>query len=127
LKGDSVKNWDYFFRISSEVSWLTLLKILGITPIKKGGNFIVKCVFHKEKTPSLFFLEEKGIYKCFGCGQGGSKFDFVKKYRELTHYQTIKFFRRHFDIQPGKIHNSESTTEPKVNYEPENSTDTIPF
>lgn len=38
-------------------------------------NQKIKCVFHKEKTPSLSF--KNGKFKCFGCGKSGDAIAFV--------------------------------------------------
>jgi DNA primase len=46
---------------------------------KRGANYIACCPFHNEKTPSFNVHQGKGIFKCFGCGEGGSVFDFVMK------------------------------------------------
>src|SRR5260370_25661125 len=44
---------------------------------KRGANYIARCPFHSEKTPSFNVHQAKGIYKCFGCGAGGSVYDFI--------------------------------------------------
>lgn len=40
---------------------------------KNGGHFWGLCPFHKEKTPSFSVNPNLGIYKCFGCGEGGER------------------------------------------------------
>ena len=44
-----------------------------------GKDYKGLCPFHKEKTPSFYVNPEKGIFKCFGCGEGGDVFTFVQK------------------------------------------------
>jgi DNA primase len=42
------------------------------TRLRKGGrNYQGLCPLHKEKTPSFSVDPTKGVFYCFGCGQGG--------------------------------------------------------
>src|SRR5215217_3918865 len=48
------------------------------------------CPFHQEKTPSFTVSPQKGFYKCFGCGKGGSAFNFVMEIEGLNFPEAIK-------------------------------------
>ena len=39
-----------------------------VTLHKRGNNLFGLCPFHNEKTPSFSVAPDKGIFKCFGCG-----------------------------------------------------------
>lgn len=55
-----------------------------------GRNFKGLCPFHEEKTPSFMVSTEKGIYHCFGCGEGGDIFSFVEKMDGLDFRDTLQ-------------------------------------
>jgi DNA primase len=44
---------------------------------KAGKEFIGRCPFHADKTPSFSVSEDKGIFHCFGCGAKGDVYDFT--------------------------------------------------
>ena len=57
---------------------------------KKGANFWGNCPFHGEKTASFSVSPQKGFYKCFGCGKGGSAYNFVMELEGLNFPEAIK-------------------------------------
>ncbi len=57
---------------------------------KKGANWMGCCPFHQEKTPSFSVNPSKGFYKCFGCGKGGSAYNFVMEIEGLNFPEAIK-------------------------------------
>nr|UXY86971.1 DNA primase [Cryptomonas paramecium] len=46
---------------------------------KGKSSYIILCPFHREKTPSFHIEQEKGLYYCFGCGESGNLYTFIKK------------------------------------------------
>lgn len=50
------------------------------SPIKQGSKIIAFCPFHPDKkTPNLTISEDRTMFKCFRCGEGGSAYDFLKR------------------------------------------------
>lgn len=60
--------------------------------LKRSGNSYVGCCpFHKEKTPSFHIDPDKQLYHCFGCGAGGSVFQFVMNAEGLDFVDAVKY------------------------------------
>lgn len=60
-------------------------------PLKRAGkDFKACCPFHAEKTPSFFVVPAKQIFKCFGCGKGGSVFQFVMARENVTFPEAVR-------------------------------------
>lgn len=60
-------------------------------PLKKAGrNYKGCCPFHSEKTPSFMVSDEKQIYHCFGCGEGGNVFNFFMKFDGLSFRESVE-------------------------------------
>ncbi|MEO7658553.1 MAG: DNA primase [Pyrinomonadaceae bacterium] len=57
---------------------------------KKGANWMACCPFHQEKTPSFSVNPSKGFYKCFGCGKGGSVYNFLMDIEGLNFPEAIQ-------------------------------------
>ncbi len=66
---------------------------------KRGRNFIGLCPFHNEKTPSFNVLEDRGIFKCFGCGKGGDAFSFVMQLEGLTFPEAVQKLAKRANIE----------------------------
>ncbi|WP_346937947.1 DNA primase [uncultured Clostridium sp.] len=61
-----------------------------VTLRKTGKNYLGRCPFHSEKTPSFTVSSEKQIYKCFGCGEAGNVISFVMKTRNMAFPDAVK-------------------------------------
>jgi DNA primase len=47
-------------------------------PLKRAGStYKGLCPFHREKTPSFNVNQQRQMYHCFGCDQGGDVFSFI--------------------------------------------------
>jgi DNA primase len=57
---------------------------------KKGRDYAACCPFHSEKTPSFYVSQTKQIFKCFGCGKGGTVFDFIMEIEGCSFPEAIR-------------------------------------
>ena len=63
----------------------------GYFPLKRaGGMWKALCPFHQERTPSFSVNPQRQIFKCFGCGAGGSVIRFVMSYENLDFVAAAK-------------------------------------
>ncbi len=66
---------------------IKLSEVIGQTlPIKKqtGDQYLGKCPFHSDNTPSFRVYDDTGRYWCFGCQAGGDVFDWLEKQRGMN-------------------------------------------
>lgn len=61
-----------------------------VTLSRAGVSFRGLCPFHGEKTPSFYVHPDRGLYKCFGCGEGGTVFDFLMKSRNMSFAEAVE-------------------------------------
>lgn len=66
---------------------------------KRGRNYIGLCPFHKEKTPSFTVTEDKQIYHCFGCHNGGNVFKFLMEYKKISFIEAVQELADQLGIQ----------------------------
>jgi len=57
---------------------------------KAGASYKGKCPFHKDDTPSFVVNREKGLWHCFGCGEGGDIIGFVMKIERIPFVEAAK-------------------------------------
>lgn len=95
---EDLKNQADIIRIVSD--YLTLKK--------RGVNYVGRCPFHSEKTPSFNVHPGKGIYKCFGCGAGGNVFDFIMQIENCSFPESIRIVAEKSGIPLPAFRDSES-------------------
>ncbi len=61
-----------------------------VSLVKAGSGYKGRCPFHKDDTPSFVVSPEKGLWHCFGCGEGGDVVGFLMKIERLTFIEAAK-------------------------------------
>ena len=70
-----------------------------VTLKKRGANLLGLCPFHNEKTPSFTVSPAKGIYKCFGCGEGGNSVSFLMDKEHYSYPEALKYLAKKYNIE----------------------------
>ena len=58
--------------------------------VPRGHEHVGLCPFHKEKTPSFYVNEKKGVYHCHACQVGGDAIDYARHAYGLTFPEAIR-------------------------------------
>ena len=88
--------------------------ISGYIPLKRAGvMWKALCPFHQERSPSFSVNPQRQIFKCFGCGAGGSVIRFVMTYENLDFISAAKKLAERAGI---KIVEAEMSAEDTARY-----------
>jgi DNA primase len=71
-------------RIDAVIGEVVTLRSAG------AGSLKGLCPFHDERSPSFHVTPGRGLYYCFGCGEGGDVVDFLMKHDHLTFTEAIE-------------------------------------
>jgi DNA primase len=73
--------------------------VSGYTTLRKRGNtYTGLCPFHQEKSPSFSVSADKGLFYCFGCGEGGTVFTFLQRMENLTFPEAVEQLAERFHV-----------------------------
>jgi len=61
-----------------------------VTLTKAGSSHKGRCPFHKDDTPSFVVSAEKGLWHCFGCGEGGDVVAFLMKIERISFFEAAQ-------------------------------------
>src|SRR3954463_1427749 len=69
-----------------------IVEVIGsYFPLKRAGaTYKALCPFHQERSPSFTVNSHKQLFKCFGCGAGGSVYRFVMLYENLSFMEAVR-------------------------------------
>jgi DNA primase len=75
---------------------ISIVDIVGenVALKRAGSTYKGLCPFHNEKSPSFTVNNERGLYKCFGCGESGDIFSFVMKQSGLSFPEALEDLAR---------------------------------
>ncbi len=81
-------------RLKREVPVGRLVEARGIELKKHGADFIGRCPFHDDQTPSLVVSPGKNLWHCLGaCQAGGSVVDWVMKAEGVSFRHAVELLR----------------------------------
>ncbi|MCZ7662801.1 MAG: DNA primase [Thermoleophilia bacterium] len=73
--------------------------VSGYTSLRQRGvTFTGLCPFHQEKSPSFSVSADKGLYYCFGCGEGGDVLTFVQRMESLSFAEAVEQLAERFGV-----------------------------
>lgn len=78
--------------IEELLSRIDIKDIIGErVPLRRAGaNYLARCPFHSEKTPSFTVSSTKQFYHCFGCGASGDAIKFLTEFEGLHFVEALE-------------------------------------
>lgn len=98
-------NKDLFYKIKNSSIVEIIKNYLSLT--RKGANYLAVCPFHNDTKPSLTINDQKGIWKCFACGESGDAIHFVAKFEHLSLSQAAIKIAKDLNLDLSLIKNFE--------------------
>ncbi|TQE70263.1 CHC2 zinc finger domain-containing protein [Leptospira noguchii] len=87
-------------RLKEETDLIALVRSYGIELKSHGVNWLGRCPFHEDRTPSFVVTPAKNLWHCMGaCKTGGSAIDFVMKREDLGFNEAVEILRK-FKLRP---------------------------
>jgi hypothetical protein len=84
---------DELDRLKAEISLVRLVEGRGIALARQGKDWVGRCPFHADDTPSLVVTPSKNLFHCFGCGAAGGPVDWVMKFDGVSFRHAVELLR----------------------------------
>ena len=102
---------EFIEKVRSNSDLKRVFEAKGITLKKSGADLVCKCPFHSDKNPSLHVNLERGLWNCFGCGEGGDAIQFVRRAYGYSFREAIEYLANTANIP---IEREEPLTEAQI-------------
>ena len=66
---------------------------------KRGKDFLGLCPFHNEKSPSFSVSQDKQLYYCFGCQEGGNAYKFLMEIGKQSFAEVVLDLARRYQVE----------------------------
>ena len=66
---------------------------------KRGKDYLGLCPFHNEKTPSFSVSQDKQVYYCFGCSEGGNTYKFLMEIGKQSFAEVVLDLARKYQVE----------------------------
>ena len=82
-------------------SRLDIIDVIGayVRLQKSGREYKGLCPFHGEKTPSFMVNQERQVFHCHGCNEGGDILTFVQKIERLDFRETLEMLAERAGVE----------------------------
>ena len=81
-------------RLKTTVAVQQLVEARGIELVRHGADWLGRCPFHADKTPSLVVSPAKNLWHCLGaCQTGGGPIDWVMKAEGVSFRHAVELLR----------------------------------
>lgn len=91
---------DGFSEIIDQAKATSILDVISarVELKRKGKEYVGRCPFHADSTPSFYVVPAKRFFYCFGCMAKGSVIDFVKQYDDVDFVEACRRITGNFAV-----------------------------
>ena len=88
---------DVIERLKHRINLVALIEAAGVELKRQGRDFVGRCQFHEDKTPSLIVSPEKNLWHCMGaCQIGGTVIDWVMRLEGVSFRHAVELLQNDY-------------------------------
>lgn len=80
---------------------LDIVEVIGgyVRLQRSGRDFKALCPFHSERSPSFSVSQERQVFYCFGCTEGGDVLTFVERIEHVDFFQALEMLAERAGVE----------------------------